>query len=549
LYVVFIANSVSCIDDNNFVTVKTLSGTTVRGQTLHVLNRDVHQFLNIPFAEPPVGDLRFAKPVPIKEPTKDVIDGTKPGNSCIQNLSPEMKQFIGDLQQSEDCLVLNVWTPSLETTGLKPVMFWIYGGAFSLGSIFQTDYNGSVLATNDVVFVAANYRVGELGFLYGAHESAPGNAGLYDQLLALKWIKDNIESFGGDPNQVTIFGESAGSMSVSAHLLSPLSKGLFKRAIMQSGSLMFNKDIPASDTVRALGKAKQWAQKLGCDPYDYEWLACLRSIADPNLFNQLPENGGLFQVNFPVFGTEFLPHIPQKAFNKKLYNYDVELIAGATKDEGPMLAILLYPILMNPEFNVTGLTNLVAEINDQLFRNVDVRKAVDYYLQGVDDRTDPVQLRLAFSQLYGDLLITCPAYRFARLFAANNSPSDNNNNNVWYYRWNYAPTGGPQFMDPKSLGFPDNTIVHGIDMGFTFGQPLLEPTLFTEKDYDFTIDIIKMWTDFAKFGNPSKDWPKLLDKTTGAIKVKDLTPDDTKTTRVLDNPFESTCDGVWDYYY
>ncbi|XP_054158967.1 cholinesterase 1-like, partial [Oppia nitens] len=536
----------------NAITVKTLSGTTVRGQTLHVLNRDVHQFLNIPFAEPPVGDLRFAKPVPIKQPKKYVIDGTKPGNSCIQNLSPEMKHFVGDLQQSEDCLVLNVWTPSLETTGLKPVMFWIYGGAFSMGSIFQTDYNGSVLATNDVVFVAANYRVGELGFLYGGHESAPGNAGLYDQLLALKWIKDNIESFGGDPNQVTIFGESAGSWSVSAHLLSPLSKGLFKRAIMQSGSLMFNKDIPITDTVRALSKAKQWAQKLGCDPYDYEWLDCLRSVSDPNLFNELPANGGAFQINFPVFGTEFLPHIPQKAFNKKLYNYDVELIAGATKDDGSLIAIALYPILMSPQLNVSIFTDLVAEISGQILRNIDVRKTVDHYLQSVDNRTDPVQLRLAFSQLYSHLFMTCTTYRYAREFAANNSPSDNNNNNnnVWYYRWNYAPTGGrhPR-MDPKIFGFPDNTIVHGIDIELTFGQPLLEPTLFTEKDYDFAIDIMKMWTDFAKFGNPHKDWPKFLDKSNGIVKVKDLTADDDSTRGVLVDPFQSTCDSVWDYYF
>ncbi|XP_054158966.1 cholinesterase 1-like [Oppia nitens] len=504
-------NNVNCIDDNNAITVKTLSGTTVRGQTLHVLNRDIHQFLNIPFAEPPVGDLRFAKPVPIKEPKKYVIDGTKPGNSCIQNMSPQTRHAFEDLQQSEDCLVLNVWTPSVmssttttttttTTTGLKPVMFWIYGGAFSLGSIFQIQYNGSVLAANDVVFVAANYRLGELGFLYGGQESAPGNAGLYDQLLALKWIKDNIESFGGDPNQVTIFGESAGSMSVSAHLLSPLSKGLFKRAIMQSGSLMFNKDIPITDTVRALTKAKHWAQKVGCDPNDYKWLACLRSVADPNLFNELPANGGAFQINFPVFGTEFLPHIPQIAFNKKLYNNDVELIAGATKDEGPMLAIMLYPIIMSPEFNVTGLTNLVAEISGQMFSNIDVRKTVDHYLRSVDNRTDPVQLRLAFSQLYGDLLITCSSYRYASEFAANNSPADNNNN-VWYYRWNYAPTGsGPQLMYLKTLGFPDNTIVHGIDTVFTFGLPLVAPKMFSPEDYDFTIEIVKMWTDFAKFG-------------------------------------------------
>ncbi|CAG2171427.1 unnamed protein product [Oppiella nova] len=124
-------------------------------------------------------------------------------------------------------------------------MFSIYGGALNIGSIFQDIYNASVLATNDVVVVSVNYRVGPLGFLYGGDETAPGNVDFYDQLLALKWVRDNIHAFGGDRDEITIFGESAGSWSVSAHILSPLSKGLFKRAIMESGALMFNKDRPA----------------------------------------------------------------------------------------------------------------------------------------------------------------------------------------------------------------------------------------------------------------------------------------------------------------
>ncbi|CAG2122072.1 unnamed protein product, partial [Medioppia subpectinata] len=124
---------------------------------------------------------------------------------------------------SEDCLVLNIWTTN--TTALKPVMFWIHGGALSVGSIFQTWFNGSALATKDVVIVSANYRLGTFGFLYGEREYAPGNVGFYDQLLALKWVRENIHSFGGDRDQITIFGESAGSWSVSAHILSPLSKG------------------------------------------------------------------------------------------------------------------------------------------------------------------------------------------------------------------------------------------------------------------------------------------------------------------------------------
>ncbi|CAG2102395.1 unnamed protein product [Medioppia subpectinata] len=205
----------------------------VRGRTLHVLDTNVDQFLGIPYAEPPVGKHRFAKPEPILKPFPNIIDATKLKYSCIQPPNIYIKP---ELHYSEDCLVLNIWTPN--TTALKPVMFWIYGGGLTMGSIFQEWYNGSALATNDVVVVSVNYRLGPFGFLYGDREDAPGNVGLYDQLLALKWVRENAHTFGGDRDQITIFGESAGSWSVSAHILSPLSKGLFKRAIMESGALI-----------------------------------------------------------------------------------------------------------------------------------------------------------------------------------------------------------------------------------------------------------------------------------------------------------------------
>ncbi|CAG2114429.1 unnamed protein product [Medioppia subpectinata] len=190
-----------CVCDGNSIDVNTSLGS-VRGQTLHVLNRKIHQFLNIPYAEPPLGPLRFAPLLHLRAPKQGIIDGTKPGNEIL----------------SEDCLVLNIWTPNVDNsnnnqqkTGLKAVMFWIYGGAL-------------MLATNYVVVVTVNYRVGPLGFLYGGDETAPGNAGFYDQLLALKWVRENIHLFGGDRDEITIFGFSAGSWSVSAHILSPLSK-------------------------------------------------------------------------------------------------------------------------------------------------------------------------------------------------------------------------------------------------------------------------------------------------------------------------------------
>ncbi|CAG2110333.1 unnamed protein product, partial [Medioppia subpectinata] len=247
-------STVCCGDANTCIEVNTSSGS-VRGQTLHVLNRKIHQFLNIPYAEPPLGPLRFAPPLPLRAPKQGIIDGTKSGNHCIQKI-PKFGVLTGNEILSEDCLVLNIWTPNVDNSNenqrksdLKSVMFWIYGGGLSMGSIFRDKNNGSVLSTNDVVVVTVNYRVGPLGFFYGGDETAPGNAGFYDQLLALKWVRENIHLFGGDKDQITIFGFSAGSWSVSAHILSPLSKGLFKRAIMQSGSVMYNRERPALSTV------------------------------------------------------------------------------------------------------------------------------------------------------------------------------------------------------------------------------------------------------------------------------------------------------------
>ncbi|CAG2117407.1 unnamed protein product, partial [Medioppia subpectinata] len=266
----FALNTVNSIDVNTSIGV-------VRGRTLHVLDTNVDQFLGIPYAKPPVGKHRFAKPKPITKPFPDIIDATKPKHLCIQGSSG--LPFLPGTVQSEDCLVLNIWTTN--TIALKPVMFWIHGGSLNVGSIFNEWFNGSVLATHDVVIVSTNYRLGPLGFLYGDREDAPGNVGLYDQLLALKWVRKNIHSFGGDRDRITIFGESAGSWSVSAHILSPLSKGLFKRAIMQSGAHMFNKDRNVFNTTEALSLAKFIAKDQKCNETE-DWIQCLQRVNAKN---------------------------------------------------------------------------------------------------------------------------------------------------------------------------------------------------------------------------------------------------------------------------
>ncbi len=204
----------------------------------------VTAYLGIPFGAPPVGDLRWRAPQPVAH-----WDGVRKadhfGTSCMQNQAgsrlPWTEEFMTQGPIGEDCLFLNVWTPATSATARLPVMFWIYGGGFNEGSSSVAVYDGTELAKKGVVLVSVNYRVGPLGFFVHpelskeSEQHVSGNYGLLDQIAALQWVKKNIAAFGGDPAKVTIFGQSAGAISVVDLMRSPLAKGLFARAIAQSG--------------------------------------------------------------------------------------------------------------------------------------------------------------------------------------------------------------------------------------------------------------------------------------------------------------------------
>ena len=208
------------------------------------LTGGVTAFLGIPYATPPVGDLRWRQPQPAS-PWTGVRKADHFGASCMQNEAgsrlPWTEEFMTQGPISEDCLFLNVWTAAGNAGAKQPVMFWIYGGGFNEGSGQVAVYDGAQLARKGVIVVSVNYRVGPLGFL--AHPDlskesehhVSGNYGILDQIAALQWVHGNIAAFGGDPSRVTIFGQSAGAQSVTALMRSPLAKGLFARAIAQSG--------------------------------------------------------------------------------------------------------------------------------------------------------------------------------------------------------------------------------------------------------------------------------------------------------------------------
>ena len=297
----------------------------------------------IPYARPPVGELRFRKPVPV-ENWRDVLLATRVPNSCPQTLSPPgvFDEWNTKAPLSEDCLFLNVWVPKkLRAYRNASALIWIHGGGFSSGASTLDQYDGAYLAvTSDVIVASMNYRVGALGFLYVGVDEAPGNVGLFDQHLAVKWIKENVEAFGGDPQSLTLFGESAGGASVAFHLISPTSRHLTRRFVMQSGSANMPWSFKTSAVAR--GRAFELADALGCpiNGTDLNEAAravveCLRALPVANITCEQDKliKLGIDYAFVPTVDGEFLPKSPEQLLDGGDFA-GVEAIIGTTKDEG-----------------------------------------------------------------------------------------------------------------------------------------------------------------------------------------------------------------------
>ena len=298
---------------------------------------DVMVFRGIPYAAPPVGELRWRPPQSAKS-WPGVRDAKKLGHNCIQHQPyDDIDPFKAGV--SEDCLYLNVWTNALDQRASKrPVLVWIHGGGFWAGFGGEERHNGARLAQKGAVVVTVNYRLGPFGFL--AHPAlaaesprhAAGNYGLLDQIAALQWVQRNIARFGGDPARVTIFGESAGGMSVGSLIASPLAKGLFQRAILESGTGV-SIGIQSRDTARAI--ATRFAESVGVRGDRTDAARRLRAIsADTLLAASLsPGNGSGGPRFFPTVDGWVLPHPVDSAIALGAANI-VPVVAGSNRDEG-----------------------------------------------------------------------------------------------------------------------------------------------------------------------------------------------------------------------
>lgn len=328
---------------------------------------------------------RFEKPVPAS-PWSGVLNATKYRDACPQfgkqapnSTKPSSAFDFETMTMSEDCLYLNVWQPSKGRSN-RPVMVYFHGGAFQIGTIFSMFYDAKLMSQiGDVVVVSISYRLSMFGFLYaGESKDSPGNLGFHDQILALKWIRGNIHLFGGDPKQVTLFGQSSGSMSVAALVLSPLAKNLFHRAILQSGSsISFS---GATDKKTALKTTMSLCEILDCPTGSAQKiLQCLKQKPLESILNATNVLNSKSRLVFPIYGDDVMPIKPQSALKSGRFNH-VDMLFGAVKDEGS-----LFVTSLSPEMNPSNQhPNMTIQLVKQLIRTVmigepDVDKIVEYY--------------------------------------------------------------------------------------------------------------------------------------------------------------------------
>lgn len=437
------------------------------------------------------GDKRFAEPEPAEE-WAGRINATSFGSRCLQSGKPKA-------DESEDCLYLNIYSPSLN--GSTAVMVWFHGGSFDTGSANDARYEGSTLAEKGVVVVAINSRLGSFGFLSTGDDVMPGNYGLLDQVLALKWIQSNIHAFGGDPSQVTIFGGSSGAASVSFHILSPLSKGLFHRAIMQSG---FSLSIWACERPGTLIKvsdfAKKLGTKLGCATSDSALLlSCLRKVEAVELQKEtvaLRNELHLRVVTTPRVETKFgfLPDFPEKILDRGTFNRVDTLRGYNSGDESLAISDPDEDGISVQEFSqfyraVSEIYPLANETNEYI-----LSKVIESYL---GNETNPLAIR---SQLINALTDTSFALSgVLELQKTLNQDGGSHRHYLYELDYQIKTIISLNTLTPSWMG-----VVHGADLDLVFAVDNVGlATVFISPDDRAVANKVQLlWTNFAKFGNP-----------------------------------------------
>ncbi|MFD3508702.1 carboxylesterase/lipase family protein [Nocardia sp. NPDC058666] len=451
-----------------------VSGGTVRGRTVD----GVSAFLGVPYAAPPVGAARFRAPEPAVG-WDGIRDADTVGATCLQGpYTPGIDQILGNnLVSGSESLNVNVWTPDLGAAGL-PVMVWIHGGAFAHGSNAVPAYDGSAFARDGVVLVSINYRLGAAGF--AVLEGAPDNRGLLDQLFALAWVRDNVRAFGGDPDRVTIFGQSAGAMSVASLMGSPAAQGLFARAIMQSGNpavaaTVDDARLLSGELAKVLGVAATAEAFAAVAPSTL--LAAQEAVradfaGDPN-----PARWGLSVLTagagmsfFPVVDGVMLPTVPVEAIAAGSAR-GIPLLAGYTAEEFRLFTV------------PTGLGDVITELAlpFALARFGISASAIAPYAANRPTATPGDLLAVMVS----DAVFRGPTTELAQLQAAVDTPAY-----LYEFAWRREHLGA----------------MHALEIPFVF-DTLAEATSLTGPNPPQRLadDMHRAWVAFATTGDPG--WP------------------------------------------
>jgi para-nitrobenzyl esterase len=466
------------------------------GQLQGVAADGVISHKGIPFAAPPVGELRWRPPQPVA-PWTGVRQAAESGADCMQGrFGPPPAPGVSQTAPapSEDCLYLNVWRPEGAAPGAKlPVMVWIYGGGFTGGSSSSPNTSGAQFAKRDVVLVAANYRVGRFGFFAFPALSrerpgeTKGNYAYMDQIAALEWVKRNIAAFGGDPNNVTIFGFSAGGVSVHSLLVSPMARGLFHKAIAESGGSrdsvltarpLREDGVDPNYPVSAETIGMEFARSMGIEGTDQAALAKLRALSAEQVLRGAPAQPGTrgtFYETTPILDGKLVTETAETAYKS---------------GRAPRM-----PIIAGSNSADTAGNRVRATTKEQFFARFGKWSAQAKSAYDPDGTTDLATMVTRANDDFGQAE---PARFAATAFAAHGSPA-------YRYRFSYVPTATREQL---RTGTP-----HGGEIGFVFGTLTARPgSTISPEDREVSRMAQSYWVNFARTGDPNGPglpvWPR-----------------------------------------
>ncbi|KAJ8670100.1 hypothetical protein QAD02_001359 [Eretmocerus hayati] len=461
-------------------------------------------FEGVPYALPPVGDKRFEVPVSI-EPWTGELEANKVKRTCF-SYDREVFPLGKYLDGTEDCLYMNIYAPMTRNASL-PVLVYIHGGAFQYGTYMENE--AYYLIDHDVIYVAINYRLGILGFLSTEDDIVPGNMGLKDQSLALRWIKENIESFGGDPNRITITGLSAGGASVHYHYMSPLSKGLFQNGISFSGTA-FN---CWAQTENSREKAIKLGSLMGCPTEDVALMVqCLKEIPARNLTEAVTLFMPWQLMPFTPFGpviekpseTAFITRSPAEILASGEY-YDVPWITGVVSEEG------LYPIaefaendtvLRDLDANWEELAPILLDFNYTLPEEehpMTAKRIREFYFGDRPINRENIGILIDLSS---DRFFSADAVKVAKIHATTSQSP------VWFYYYSHRAVNS--LSEGTLHNAHDYGVCHGDDVYMVLGNDEIIPS---KRQEDLAVQkiLIQLWTSVAhdRYPKLEVEWSKV----------------------------------------